>query len=395
MIVRQLGRVDYETTWQRMREFTDSRAPESEDELWIVEHEPVFTQGIAGKPEHLLINTTNIPIVKTDRGGQITYHGPGQTVVYVMFNLKRAGFGVRELVIRIENAVIATLKEFAINAYGKRDAPGVYVDVSLSRSAGEGWGEGGATKSNHRILPARQIPEDLKRLAREMRANEADAEDRLWYFLRNRQLNGAKFRRQHPIGRYILDFYCDELKLAIELDGGQHADAVEYDEARTRWLNERGTDVLRVWNNEVFTNLEGVLDTIFSWIEAKRQFADSELPPSPRPSVSLRSSLPSVETATALRPAPSAGPALRERESEEAKVASLGLKIRNGCSYHGVALNVNMDLMPFSFINPCGYEGLRVTHLHDFGVHLPANDVGMRLASQLDLALNAPFSKTT
>jgi lipoyl(octanoyl) transferase len=207
MIVRQLGRVDFEATWQRMREFTDARTPESEDELWIVEHDPVFTQGVAGKPEHLLINPSNIPVVKTDRGGQITYHGPGQTVVYVMFNLKRAGYGVRELVVRIENAVIATLKEFGIEAYGKRDAPGVYVD--------------------------------------------------------------------------------------------------------------------------------------------------------------------------------------------EAKIASLGLKIRNGCSYHGVALNVNMDLTPFSFINPCGYEGLRVIHLHDFGVDLPANDVGMRLAKQLDAALNAPTNTPT
>jgi lipoyl(octanoyl) transferase len=207
MIVRQLGRVDYETTSHDMRTFTDARTSESEDELWIVEHDSVFTQGVAGKPEHLLINPTNIPIIKTDRGGQITYHGLGQTVVYVMFDLKRAGFGVRELVIRIENAVIATLKELGISAYGKRDAPGVYVS--------------------------------------------------------------------------------------------------------------------------------------------------------------------------------------------DAKIASLGLKIRNGCSYHGVALNVNMDLAPFSFINPCGYEGLRVTHLHDFGVDLPANDVGMRLASQLDAALNAPYTKPT
>lgn len=205
MKIRTLGRVGYEATWQQMRDFTDARTAESEDELWIVEHDPVFTQGIAGKPEHLLINPANIPIVKTDRGGQITYHGPGQTVVYVMFDLKRAGYGVRELVVRIENAVIALLKDFGIEAYGKRDAPGVYV--------------------------------------------------------------------------------------------------------------------------------------------------------------------------------------------AEAKIASLGLKIRNGRSYHGVALNVNMDLTPFSFINPCGYEGLRVTHLHDFGVDLPANDVayvGERLSAHLVTALSAP-----
>jgi lipoyl(octanoyl) transferase len=200
MVVRKLGRVDYEATWQRMRAFTDARTYESEDELWVVEHDRVFTQGIAGKPEHLLINPTNIPVVKTDRGGQITYHGPGQTVVYAMFNVKRAGYGVRELVVRIENAVIAMLKDFGIDAHGKRDAPGVYVG--------------------------------------------------------------------------------------------------------------------------------------------------------------------------------------------DAKIASLGLKIRNGCSYHGVALNVNMDLTPFSFINPCGYEGLRVTHLHDFGIDIPANDVGMRLAEHLRRTLS-------
>jgi lipoate-protein ligase B/very-short-patch-repair endonuclease len=364
MIVRQLGRVDFEATWQHMREFTDARTPESEDELWIVEHDPVFTQGVAGKPEHLLINPSNIPVVKTDRGGQITYHGPGQTVVYVMFNMKRAVYGVRELVIRIENAVIATLKEFGVEAHGKRDAPGVYV--SLSRSAGEGWGEGGSTENHHRILPAKSLPEDLKRLARTMRTNDTDAEDRIWYFLRNRQLNGVKFRRQHPIGRYILDFYADEVKLAVELDGGQHADRIEHDDERTRWLNARGIEVLRVWNSEVFTNLEGVLDTIFFRIDAMRRLL-SVAPPSPQPS-----------------------PALREREPEEAKIASLGLKIRNGCSYHGVALNVNMDLTPFSFINPCGYEGLRVTHLHDFGLDLPANDVGMRLSAHLKQALVAP-----
>jgi lipoyl(octanoyl) transferase len=200
--IHTLGRVGYEATWQQMRDFTDARTSDSEDELWIVEHDPVFTQGIAGKPEHLLINPASIPIVKTDRGGQITYHGPGQTVVYVMFDLKRAGYGVRELVVRIENAVIAVLRELDVEAYGKRDAPGVYVG--------------------------------------------------------------------------------------------------------------------------------------------------------------------------------------------ESKIASLGLKIRNGRSYHGVALNVNMDLVPFSFINPCGYEGLRVTHLHDFGVDLPANDVGTMLSAHLVTALTAP-----
>jgi len=190
-----------------MRAFTDARSKATEDELWIVEHPPVFTQGVAGKAEHLLFNPPNIPVVKTDRGGQITHHGPGQAMLYVLFDLKRAGFGVRELVIRIENAVIATLAGYGVTAYGKRDAPGVYVKL---------------------------------------------------------------------------------------------------------------------------------------------------------------------------------------HQGEEAKIASLGLKIRNGCTYHGVAFNVDMDLTPFSFINPCGFEGLRLTHLHELGVKVPLDAAGMALARELERQLGAP-----
>jgi len=205
MIIREFGRADYQATWDAMRAFTDARTPDSADELWICEHDAVFTQGIAGRAEHLLINPANIPLVKTDRGGQITFHGPGQAMVYLLFNLKRAGYGVRELVVRVENAVIHLLASRGIEAYGKRDAPGVYVRMPVN-----------------------------------------------------------------PAGR-----------------------------------------------------------------------------------------------------------------ADEAKIAALGLKIRNGCSYHGVAFNVNMDLTPFSYINPCGYEGLRVTHLHELGVDLPPADAGRALADCL------------
>ena len=206
MIIRSLGRVDYQQTWEAMRAFTDARTPETEDELWVCEHAPVFTQGVAGKPEHLLFNPSKIPVIKTDRGGQITYHGPGQVMVYVLLNLKRAGYGVREMVMRIEHAVIALLVAHGVEAYGKRDAPGVYV----------------------------------------------------------------KFERQ------------------------------------------------------------------------------------------------------------------------EAKIAALGLKVRNGHTYHGLAFNVNMDLTPFSAINPCGYEGLRVTHLHELGVDLSLEAAGMSLAEELRRQLTAP-----
>lgn len=234
MIIRQLGRVDYQDTWDAMRAFTDARTLKTDDELWVCEHASVFTQGVAGKPEHLLFNPTNIPVTKTDRGGQITYHGPGQAMVYVLLNLKRAGYGVREMVMRIENAVIALLASHGVEAYGKRDAPGVYVSCE-SRSV---------------LSPfSASACDDWRKCAPGLRG-----------------------------------------------DGG-------------------GT---------------------------------------------------------------------------EAKIAALGLKVRNGHTYHGVAFNVNVDLTPFSAINPCGYEGLRVTHLHELGVNLSLDAAGMSLAEELRRQLTAP-----
>jgi lipoyl(octanoyl) transferase len=228
MIIRSLGHVDYLQTWQAMRAFTDARTPDTEDELWVCEHPPVFTQGVAGKPEHLLFNPTHIPVIKTDRGGQITYHGPGQVMVYILLDLKRAAYGVREMVMRIENAVIALLARHGVMAYGKRDAPGVYVELFPS-----------------------------------------------------------------PAGA------CDD------------------------------------------------------W----------------------RKGAPGVRG---------------EGGGSEAKIAALGLKVRNGHTYHGLAFNVNMDLTPFSAINPCGYQGLRVTHLHELGVHLSQDLAGATLADELGRQLTAP-----
>lgn len=181
MIVRPLGRADYEPTWRAMMDFTAARTPETPDELWVVEHPPVFTLGQAGKPEHLL-RDTGIPLVKIDRGGQITYHGPGQVVVYLLVDLPRRKLKVRELVSRIEQAVIDCLGEHGVTAERHDGAPGVYVG--------------------------------------------------------------------------------------------------------------------------------------------------------------------------------------------DAKVAALGLRVRNGCCYHGVSLNVDMDLSPFSAINPCGYAGMAVTQTKDLGIAL-------------------------
>lgn len=127
LVVKQLGRRDYLPVWQAMHEFTDTRNEETPDEVWLVEHNPVFTQGQAGKAEHLL-NTGDIPVVQSDRGGQVTYHGPGQLVAYFLINLRRKKLGVRDLVTTIENLVINTLKAYNIDSAARPDAPGVYVD---------------------------------------------------------------------------------------------------------------------------------------------------------------------------------------------------------------------------------------------------------------------------
>jgi len=126
ILVRHLGLQPYEPVSQAMHDFTDSRDDSTPDEIWLVEHLPVFTQGQAGKAEHLLM-TGDIPVIQSDRGGQVTYHGPGQQVMYVMLNLKRRKLGVRELVTLLEQTVVNTLAEYGIDAHPRADAPGVYV----------------------------------------------------------------------------------------------------------------------------------------------------------------------------------------------------------------------------------------------------------------------------
>jgi lipoyl(octanoyl) transferase len=125
-VVRALGRADYEPVWRAMQEFTRSRGPDTADELWFVEHPPVFTLGLAAKPEHVL-DAGAIPVVRIDRGGQVTWHGPGQLVAYVLLDLRRAGFGVKELVRRLEQSVIDLLAGYGIAADRRAGMPGVYV----------------------------------------------------------------------------------------------------------------------------------------------------------------------------------------------------------------------------------------------------------------------------
>ena len=133
--VRELGLVEYTPTWQAMQRFTDNRDPSTCDEIWLLEHAPVFTQGQAGKAEHLLL-PGEIPVVQADRGGQVTYHGPGQLVVYLLLDVRRLGFGVRELVNRIELSLIDLLGSYGVEAVAKPDAPGVYVDGAKIASLG-------------------------------------------------------------------------------------------------------------------------------------------------------------------------------------------------------------------------------------------------------------------
>jgi len=194
VVVRRLGRVEYEPTFQAMQDFTATRTAETPDELWVVEHPPVYTLGQAGKPEHVL-RDVGIPLVRIDRGGQVTYHGPGQVVIYLLLDLPRLKIKVRELVSAIEQAVIALLAELGVVAERRDGAPGVYVG--------------------------------------------------------------------------------------------------------------------------------------------------------------------------------------------DAKIAALGLRIRNGCSYHGVSLNVDMDLSPFDAINPCGYAGLKVIQTRDLNLPLTAHEAGERLSQHL------------
>ena len=132
---RDLGLIDYEPAWQAMQRFTDGRNRDTPDEVWLVQHPAVFTQGQSGKPEHLLL-PGDIPVVQVDRGGQVTYHGPGQLVIYLMLDLKRRKMGVRELVTKIEQAIVDLLTPYQINAYPKKDAPGVYVDDMKIASLG-------------------------------------------------------------------------------------------------------------------------------------------------------------------------------------------------------------------------------------------------------------------
>lgn len=135
MIVKHLGMQDYQATWDAMRAFTQTRTEDTADELWLLEHPPVFTFGQAGKKEHLL-HPHDIPVIQTDRGGQVTYHGPGQLIAYVLFDLRRGACSIRELVTRLESMVITILAKYGVVGYTDHQRPGVYVQDRKIASVG-------------------------------------------------------------------------------------------------------------------------------------------------------------------------------------------------------------------------------------------------------------------
>lgn len=229
---QMLGRVDYLPTYQAMQAFTATRDEHTDDLLWICEHPPVYTQGLAGKAEHVL-SPGDIPVVATNRGGQITYHGPGQVVAYPMIDLRRAGYFVKEYVYRVEESVIKTLAHFGVTGHRVGGAPGIYVRPD--------------DPGSHASL--------AQRPTRRMPASEAD---------------GNTVPATSPID---------------------------------------------------FTGL--------------------------------------------------------------GKIAALGIKVSRNCTYHGVALNVQMDLEPFSRINPCGYAGLQTVDLSTIGVSAAWSEVAGLMSTKL------------
>ena len=240
--VRHLGRADYAATYAAMKQITLERLPDGRDLLWICEHDPVFTQGLAGRQDHLL-DPGDIPVVQTDRGGQVTYHGPGQVVAYPLVDLRRAGYYVKEYVYRIEEAVLRTLAHFGVTGHRVAGAPGIYVRLDNPFS-------------HARLSPSPQ---------------------------------------PSPSGRR-----SDRPPLPLAGEGG----------------------------GEGLDPFQGL-----------------------------------------------------------GKIAALGIKVSRHCSYHGVALNVAMDLEPFSRINPCGYAGLRTVDLSTIGVHTTWDEAAAVLSRKLVAAL--------
>jgi lipoyl(octanoyl) transferase len=295
-----LGEVDYLQTYEAMQKFTAERTPETSDQLWLCEHPAVYTQGLAGRAEHIF-NPGTIPVVQTNRGGQVTYHGPGQVVAYPLMDLKRAGYFIKEYVYRIEEAVIRTLLHFGVTGHRVAGAPGIYV--RLDDPAG------------HAVLEQRPVKRDV------IRDEEVVIPDQA----------------------VVIPDQAVVIPDQAVVIPGLTRDPVP----REHWI--AGAETPDPGSSPGQALIRGRNDS------SRRQLVTA--PPKP--------------DFTGL-----------------GKIAALGIKVSRNCTYHGVALNVAMDLEPYSRINPCGYAGLQTVDLSTIGVHVgwaeAADILGQRLASQLE-----------
>jgi len=286
-----LGKVDYLPTYEAMQNFTAQRTAETPDQLWLCEHPAVYTQGLAGRAEHIFM-PGSIPVVQTNRGGQVTYHGPGQVVAYPLIDLKRAGYFIKEYVYRIEEAVIRTLLHFGVTGHRVAGAPGIYVRLD--------------DPGSHGRLPQRPLKENVIRDEEVVIPEEAVI----------------------PEQAVIPGLTRDPVPREHWIAGAETPDPG----------SSPGQALIRGRNDS-----------------SRRQLVT--VPPKP--------------DFTGL-----------------GKIAALGIKVSRNCTYHGVALNVAMDLEPYSRINPCGYAGLQTVDLSTIGVHVgwaeAADILGKRLASQLE-----------
>jgi lipoyl(octanoyl) transferase len=295
-----LGEVDYLQTYEAMQNFTAERTPETSDQLWLCEHPAVYTQGLAGRAEHIF-NPGTIPVVQTNRGGQVTYHGPGQVVAYPLMDLKRAGYFIKEYVYRIEEAVIRTLLHFGVTGHRVAGAPGIYVRLD--------------DPGSHALLPQRPVKKDVLQ----------DEEVVI------------------PGQAVVIPGQAVVIPDQAVVIPGLTRDPVP----REHWI--AGAETPDPGSSPGQALIRGRNDS------SRRQLVTA--PPKP--------------DFTGL-----------------GKIAALGIKVSRNCTYHGVALNVAMDLEPYSRINPCGYAGLQTVDLSTIGVHVgwaeAADILGQRLASQLE-----------
>jgi lipoate-protein ligase B len=323
-----LGEVDYLQTYEAMQKFTAERTPETSDQLWLCEHPAVYTQGLAGRAEHIF-NPGTIPVVQTNRGGQVTYHGPGQVVAYPLMDLKRAGYFIKEYVYRIEEAVIRTLLHFGVTGHRVAGAPGIYVRLD--------------DPGSHALLPQRPVKKDVLQDEEVVIPGQAVVIPGQAVVIPDQAVVIPGQAVVIPGQAVVIPDQAIVIPGQAVVIPGLTRDPVP----REHWI--AGAETPDPGSSPGQALIRGRNDS------SRRQLVTA--PPKP--------------DFTGL-----------------GKIAALGIKVSRNCTYHGVALNVAMDLEPYSRINPCGYAGLQTVDLSTIGVHVgwaeAADILGQRLASQLE-----------